>query len=135
MPNVQQNDRLHVLRSRGFFFSSRFFAGFSVFPVFLRVGTAFCFFCLRLLWFCVGVCLCLFVIFPIQTGTATSSPDVLTTSPTILNVMFWMKKEAYENTTIKATAKRLKHLQKNCHLADPENNSDFCLMEVNQHCP
>ncbi len=31
-----------------------------------------------------------------------------------------MKKEAYEDSTIKYTAKRLKHLQKNCTLADPE---------------
>jgi len=36
-----------------------------------------------------------------------------------------MKKEAYEETTIKATAKRLKHLQKNCNLADPENVKTF----------
>jgi hypothetical protein len=28
-----------------------------------------------------------------KAGTATSSPDVLTTFPTILNVMLWMKKE------------------------------------------
>jgi hypothetical protein len=35
--------------------------------------------------------------------------------------MLWMKKQAYEDTTIKATAKRLKHLQKNCLLADPES--------------
>jgi integrase len=35
--------------------------------------------------------------------------------------MLWMKKNAYEETTIKATAKRLKHLQKNCYLADPES--------------
>jgi integrase len=35
--------------------------------------------------------------------------------------MLWMKKNAYEDTTIKATAKRLKHLQKNCLLADPES--------------
>jgi integrase len=34
--------------------------------------------------------------------------------------MLWMKKEAYEDSTIEATAKRLKHLQKNCTLADPE---------------
>jgi hypothetical protein len=34
--------------------------------------------------------------------------------------MMWMKKNAYEETTIKATAKRLKHLQKNSLLADPE---------------
>jgi hypothetical protein len=39
--------------------------------------------------------------------------------------MLWMKKEAYEETTIKATAKRLKHLQKNCHLADPESVKIF----------
>jgi len=36
-----------------------------------------------------------------------------------------MRKEAYEDTTIKATAKRLKHLQKNCHLADPESVKIF----------
>jgi integrase len=35
--------------------------------------------------------------------------------------MLWMKKQAYEDTTIKATAKRLKHLQKNCQLADSES--------------
>jgi integrase len=34
--------------------------------------------------------------------------------------MLWMKKEAYEESTIKATAKRLKHLQRNCTLANPE---------------
>jgi len=56
-----------------------------------------------------------------QTGTATSSPTVTTASPTIINVMLWMRKEAYENSMIKATAKRLKHLQKNCLLADPES--------------
>jgi hypothetical protein len=39
--------------------------------------------------------------------------------------MLWMKKEAYEDTTIKATAKRLKHLQKNCHFADPESVKIF----------
>jgi len=36
-----------------------------------------------------------------------------------------MKKNAYEDTTIKATAKRLKHLQKNCLLADPESVKTF----------
>jgi hypothetical protein len=39
--------------------------------------------------------------------------------------MLWMKKNAYEETTIKATAKRLKHLQKNCLLADPESVKTF----------
>jgi integrase len=38
----------------------------------------------------------------------------------IVNVMLWMKKNAYEETTIKATAKRLKHLQKHCSLSKPE---------------
>jgi integrase len=36
-----------------------------------------------------------------------------------------MKKNAYEDTTITATAKRLKHLQKNSLLADPENIKTF----------
>jgi hypothetical protein len=30
------------------------------------------------------------------------------------------EKEAYEESTIKATAKRLKHLQRNSQLANPE---------------
>jgi integrase len=34
--------------------------------------------------------------------------------------MLWMKNNAYEETTIKATAKRLRHLQRNCTLANPE---------------
>ena len=48
-----------------------------------------------------------FFIFPDQTGTATSSPTDLAPFPTIINVMLWMKKEAYEESTIKATAKNL----------------------------
>jgi integrase len=39
--------------------------------------------------------------------------------------MLWMKKNAYEETTIRATSKRLKHLQKNCLLADPESVKIF----------
>jgi integrase len=42
-----------------------------------------------------------------------------------------MKKQAYEETTIKATAKRLKYLQKNCHLADPER---IKLFVANKKC-
>ena len=42
-----------------------------------------------------------------------------------------MKKQAYEETTIKATVKRLKHLQKNCHLADPES---IKLFVANKKC-
>jgi integrase len=34
--------------------------------------------------------------------------------------MLWMKKNAYEETTIRETAKRLKHLQKHTLIADPE---------------
>jgi integrase len=42
-----------------------------------------------------------------------------------------MKKQAYEETTIKATAKRLKYLQKNCRLADPES---IKLFVANKKC-
>ena len=68
-----------------------------------------------------------------QTGTATSSPAVTTTSPSILtssptdklsditNTLWYMKKNAYADTTIKATGKRLRSLQRNCNLKDPEN--------------
>jgi integrase len=42
-----------------------------------------------------------FLIYDDQTGTASSSPDILTPSPTIINVMLWMRKNAYEGTTIK----------------------------------
>jgi hypothetical protein len=35
--------------------------------------------------------------------------------------MIWMKKNAYEESTIKKTAKILRHLQRNCTLKDPEN--------------
>jgi integrase len=38
----------------------------------------------------------------------------------IINVMLWMKKNAYEETTIRKTAKLLRHLQKQCNTADPE---------------
>jgi integrase len=76
--------------------------------------------------FCVeGVCPSQFVIFPDQTGTATSSPENKTPSPNIINVMLWMKRNAYADSTIKATAKRLKHLQKNCDLTQPEEVKTF----------
>ena len=38
----------------------------------------------------------------------------------IVNIMLWMKKNAYEETTIRKTAKLLRHLQKQCNTADPE---------------
>ena len=68
-----------------------------------------------------------------QTGTATSSPAVTTASPPIstssptdklsdiTNTLWYMKKNAYADTTIKATGKRLRSLQRNCNLKDPEN--------------
>jgi integrase len=58
-----------------------------------------------------------------QTGTATSSPTVTTTSQSdmnIANTMLWMKKEAYEDTTIRKVAKLLRHLKKNCDTTNPE---------------
>lgn len=118
MLNVQQNDRLHVLRSLcgfscGFFFSS-FLAYFVLF---------FCsFFAVLFVVFC-GVCLCLFVIFPVQTGTATSSPLDKTASQfnmNIVNTMLWMKRNAYQESTIAKVAKLLRHLKRNCNTAKPE---------------
>ncbi|UCD39485.1 MAG: site-specific integrase [Candidatus Bathyarchaeota archaeon] len=42
-----------------------------------------------------------------------------------------MKKEAYEDSTIKGTIKRLKHLKRNCLLADPESVKVFV---ANKQC-
>ncbi|MCJ7713437.1 hypothetical protein MUO66_03140 [Candidatus Bathyarchaeota archaeon] len=36
-----------------------------------------------------------------------------------------MKRNAYADTTIKATGKRLKHLQKSCNLTQPEEVKTF----------
>jgi integrase len=58
-----------------------------------------------------------------QTGTATSSPVLTTTSQSninIANTMLWMKKNAYEDTTLRKVAKLLRHLKRNCNTADPE---------------
>ena len=38
----------------------------------------------------------------------------------ITNVMLWMKKNAYEPTTIKRVAKELRHLEHNCNTSKPE---------------
>jgi integrase len=38
----------------------------------------------------------------------------------ITNIIIWMKKEAYEPTTIKRVVKELKHLERNCNTAKPE---------------
>jgi len=45
--------------------------------------------------------------------------------------MLWMKRNAYADSTIKATIKRLKHLQRNCLLADPEGIKTFI---ANKQC-
>jgi hypothetical protein len=38
----------------------------------------------------------------------------------IVNVMLWMKRNAYEESTIKKVAKLLRHLRKNCKTQEPE---------------
>jgi integrase len=38
----------------------------------------------------------------------------------IPNVMLWMLKNAYEQTTIKRVAKELRHLERNCNTSNPE---------------
>jgi hypothetical protein len=38
----------------------------------------------------------------------------------VANVIIWMKKEAYETTTIQRVVKELKHLERNCNTANPE---------------
>ena len=43
----------------------------------------------------------------------------------IVNVMLWMKRNAYEESTIKKVAKLLKHLQRNCNTKDPEQVKQY----------
>ncbi|HII85167.1 TPA: hypothetical protein HA273_00975, partial [Candidatus Bathyarchaeota archaeon] len=64
-----------------------------------------------------------FFIFPDPTGTATSSPVLTTTSQSdmnIVNVMLWMQRNAYEESTIRKIAKLLRHIKKNCNTTDLE---------------
>jgi integrase len=49
----------------------------------------------------------------------------------IVNTMLWMKRNAYEESTIKKTAKLLRHLKRNCNIADPE---DVKLFVGNKTC-
>ncbi|MGF3523246.1 MAG: hypothetical protein ACQXXJ_09185 [Candidatus Bathyarchaeia archaeon] len=44
---------------------------------------------------------------------------------TTVGTILWIKRNTYEDTTIEATAKRLKHLRKNCILADSESVKAF----------
>ncbi len=48
----------------------------------------------------------------------------------ITNVIIWMKKEAYEPTTIKRVIKELKHLEKNCNTSNP-NEVKLCIANKN----
>jgi len=48
----------------------------------------------------------------------------------IVNVMLWMKKNAYEESTIKKVAKLLKHLKKNCNTKDPEEVKLFIANKI-----
>jgi len=73
-----------------------------------------------------GVChFVSFVIFPNQTGTATSSPMTETSSPTYLgcfelDCLLWMKRNGYAESTIEATGKRLRNLARHCNFLEPE---------------
>jgi Site-specific recombinase XerD len=65
-----------------------------------------------------------------KTGTASSSPTKMLSSPSIksteiANALWFMKKNGYAETTIKATGKRLRHLQGNCNLQEPEDVKGF----------
>jgi hypothetical protein len=49
----------------------------------------------------------------------------------IANVMLWMKKEAYEPTTIERVAKELRHLKRSCNIASPQ---EVKLFIANKSC-
>jgi integrase len=49
----------------------------------------------------------------------------------IVNTMLWMKKNAYESSTIKKVAKLLRHLKRNCNTTDPE---DVKLFVASKNC-
>ena len=49
----------------------------------------------------------------------------------IPNVMLWMKKEAYEQSTIKRIAKELRHLERNCKTNNPQ---EVKLFIANKKC-
>ena len=49
----------------------------------------------------------------------------------IVNIMLWMKNNAYEPTTIKRVAKELRHLERNCNTSNPEEVKAFI---ANKQC-
>lgn len=53
-------------------------------------------------------------------ASQTQSENGNQTPLIIVNVMLWMKKNAYEETTIRKTAKLLRHLQKHANTLEPE---------------
>ena len=57
------------------------------------------------------------------------SPSIKSTD--IPNFLGYMKKNGYAETTIEATAKRLRHLQNNCNLEEPEDVKGFI---ANKQC-
>ena len=58
-----------------------------------------------------------------QLQTETQDPKEIEYN--ITNVMIWMKKEAYEPTTIQRVVKELKHLEKNCNTNSPTETKLF----------
>jgi hypothetical protein len=64
-----------------------------------------------------------------KAGTSTSSPVDNTTYQSdmnIVNTMLWMKKNAYEETTVRKVANLLRHLRRNCNAKDPETVTLHC---------
>ena len=57
-----------------------------------------------------------------KAGTATSSPVDKTASQSIniVNTMLWMKRNAYQESTIAKVAKLLRHLKRRCNATKPE---------------
>ena len=60
--------------------------------------------------------------FALRLGRRHHSPPLSTTSQSIniVNVILYMKRNAYAETTIKKVAKLLRHLKKNCNTKQPE---------------
>lgn len=58
-----------------------------------------------------------------KAGTATSSPKLEHRPPNdkVFATLWFMKKEAYAESTIVAVGKRLRHLERSCNLADSEH--------------
>jgi hypothetical protein len=48
----------------------------------------------------------------------------------IPNVMLWMKKNAYEPTTVKRVAKELRHLERSCNTSNPEEVKLFIANKI-----